>query len=240
MDIERLIAEYQPPESAVETIRHSKIALLVGITGAGKDTIKKELLKRPGFADIVSHTTRQPRSNAGVMEVDGLDYHFVSEEDARVMLEQGEFVEAKFVHGTIYGTSLAEVRRASQGGVAITDIDVQGVSEYKKVSNEVKAIFIVPPTYEAWLERLQRRYATTDEFEAEWPKRRDSAIQELENALIVPYYHFIINDILDDAVEAAIQIINHPRDEFHSKDDEARLGARQLLHDIRARVASTH
>lgn len=235
MSIEKIITEYQPPESAIETIRHAKIALLVGITGAGKDTIVRALLERPGFAAIISHTTRQPRSNAGVPEVDGEDYHFISKETAQGMVERGEFVEAKFVHGTIYGTSIAEVKRASDQGVAITDLDVQGVSEYKGVSNEVVAIFIVPPTYEAWLERLKKRYASTEEFEAEWPKRRESAISELSNALLVPYYHFIINDNLDEAVDAAISIIAHQKDEFHSKDDEARLLARHILASIRER-----
>lgn len=233
MDIQQLIVGYQPPESAIETIRHSKIALLVGITGAGKDTIKKALLEHPGFADIVSHTTRQPRSNAGVPEVEGEDYHFISPDTARGMLERGEFVEAKFVHGTIYGTSITEVQRASSEGVAITDIDVQGVAEYKNVSNDVVAIFVVPPTYDAWLERLQKRYSTAKEFEAEWPKRRDSAIEELTKALLVPYYHFVINDNLDKTVEAVISIISHSRDEFHSKDDEARLRARKILESIR-------
>lgn len=233
MDIEQLIANYQPPQSAFDTIRHAKIALLVGISGAGKDTIKKELLKRPGFDDIVSHTTRKPRSNAGIPEVDGEDYHFIDEDTARGMLERSEFVEAKFVHGTIYGTSVEEVRRASERGVAINDLDVQGVAEYKNVSSQVMAIFIVPPTYDVWIDRLKKRYATDAEFQAEWPKRRDSAIKELTNALLLPYYHFIINDELDQAVEAATEIIAHPMDEFHSKDDEARLLARQLLKTIR-------
>jgi guanylate kinase len=236
MDIEQLITKYTPPIDAIETIKHAKIALLVGISGAGKDTIKKALLERPGFADIVSHTTRQPRVNAGVPEVDGKDYHFITEEEARGMLEQGEFVEAKYVHGTIYGTSINEVRRASEAGVAITDIDVQGVAEYKNVSNEVMAIFIVPPTYDIWLERLKKRYASEEEFASEWPKRRDSAIAELARALLLPYYHFIINDSLDEAVTAATEIIAHPNDEFHSKDDEARLSARRLLAEIRERI----
>lgn len=233
MDLRQLIEEYQPPEAAIETIRHAKIALLVGISGAGKDTVKKALLTHKGFADIVSHTTRQPRTNAGVLEVDGEDYHFVAEDEAKTMLENGEFVEAKYVHGTVYGTSIAEVKQASSAGVAITDIDVQGVTEYKNVSNEVVAIFIVPPTYEIWIQRLRQRYANDDDFMAEWPKRRQSAIQELTKALLVPYYHFIINDTIDQAVEAAVAIVSHPSDEFHSKDDEARLAARELLVSIR-------
>lgn len=228
MNTEQLIAEYRPPQQAIETIQHAKIALLVGISGAGKDTIKKALLERPGFADIVSHTTRPPRANMGTMEVDGVDYHFISEGVARGMLERGEFVEAKYVHGTIYGTSITEVRRASEVGVAITDIDVQGVAEYKNVSSEVVALFIVPPTYDTWLERLKHRYATQEEFEAEWPKRRDSAIKELTRALELPYYHCVINDDLERAVGVVADIAARP-DTFTRKDDEARLAARDLL-----------
>jgi guanylate kinase len=119
--------------------------------------------------------------------------------------------------------------------VAVTDIDVQGVTEYKSASPDVIAIFIVPPTYDTWIERLQQRYPTLDEFKAEWPKRRDSAIRELKAALLVPYYHFVVNDNFDQTVQAVIEIISHESDEFHSKDDDARLLARQLLADIQAR-----
>jgi guanylate kinase len=110
------------------------------------------------------------------------------------------------------------------------------VAEYKKVSSDVMAIFIVPPTYEAWIERLKKRYETEEAFRAEWPKRRASAIEELTRALLLPYYHFIINDQLDQAVIAATEIIAHQTDEFHSKDDEARLSARRLLVEIRDRA----
>lgn len=237
MDLQQLIAGYQPPKDAIEAIRHSKIALIVGITGAGKDTIKKAILERPGFADIVSHTTRQPRANVGVMEEPGVDYHFIPESTAQEMIERGEFVEAKYVHGTIYGTSIASVREAAQSGTAITDIDVQGVSEYKAVSDEVVAIFIVPPTYDEWMKRLKYRYSTEEEFAAEWPKRRDSAIKELTRALEVPYYHCVINDDIDRAVEVVAEIAARP-DVFTRKDDEARIVARDLLNRIKQEAES--
>jgi guanylate kinase len=231
MSLKTLIETYSPPKKAIEVIQHAKIALLVGISGAGKDTIKKALLREEGFEDIVSHTTRAPRTNEGVLEVDGEDYHFISESDAREMIENGEFVEAKFVHGTVYGTAIAEVERASQSGIAVTDVDVQGVSEYKSVSSGVIAIFVVPPSYEVWIERLKRRYASNEEFLHEWPKRRDSAIKELTRALEVPYYHCVINDDLTRAVAATVDIARRP-DTFNRKDDEARLAARDLLQQI--------
>lgn len=231
MDLEKLITNYHPPSAAVSVIKNAKIALLVGISGAGKDTIKHQLLKRPEFGEIVSHTTRPPRSNEGVMEQDGEDYHFIDESTAHSMLERGEFVEAKFVHGTVYGTSIAEVQRASEKGTAITDIDVQGVTEYKAISDQVVAIFIIPPTYDEWVRRLKRRYATDEEYLREWPKRRDSAIAELQKALELPYYHCVINDDLQRAVEVSAEIARRP-DTFTRKDDEARLAARDLLRQI--------
>lgn len=233
MDLEQKIATYRPPKTAKALIRDATIALLVGISGAGKDTIKKALLRDPHFHDIVSHTTRAPRHNEGVLERDGVDYHFVSGDVVSDMIDRGEFVEVKHVHDTVYGTSVASVKSASDRGVAVTDIDVQGVAEYKAVSPGVIAIFIVPPSYDAWIERLKRRYSSPEEFTREWPKRRASAIAELTRALELPYYHCVINDDLDRAVLAIKDITSQP-DTFTRKDDEARLVARDLLQSIRS------
>jgi guanylate kinase len=112
------------------------------------------------------------------------------------------------VHGVIYGTSVAELQKVhDENKIALADLDIQGADEYAKISEEVKAIFILPPNYEVWRQRFQKRYKTSEEFEAEWPKRRASAIKELTHALEVPYYHFVINDELIASVEAANKII---------------------------------
>ncbi len=231
-DLERVIREYQPIEAAVALVRDTKIALLTGISGAGKDTIKRRLLRSPSFRDIVSHTTREPRANNGQPERDGIDYHFIDQKIAEEMLLDHKFIEAKFVHGTVYGTSAAELKLAHDNNqVAITDVDVQGVAEYEQLAPGCIAIFIVPPDYKTWLERLKKRYATEEDFQAEWPKRHQSAIKELAHALEVPYYHVIINDDLERAVRVCKEIIERG-DLFSRKDDEARLAARNLLNDI--------
>ena len=73
------------------------------------------------------------------------------------MLQNNEFIEAKFVHGTVYGTSVAELKLAhDQNRVAITDIDVQGVEEYERLAPDSIAIFIVPPNSQTWIERLKK------------------------------------------------------------------------------------
>jgi len=234
MTLEQMITVYEPTPETVELVQNSNITLLVGISGAGKDTIKKKLLEKDGYSDITSHTTRPPRMNNNVLEQDGQEYHFISVETAQDMLVQKAFIEAKLVHGTVYGTSTDEVRRAhDQQKIAVTDIDVQGVDEYKQLSQDVIAIFILPPSFEIWRQRLMQRYESAEVFDEEWPKRRTSAVQELQQALSVPYYHFIINDELARSVQIADEIA-HQGDLFNRKDDEARLVARDLLEDILA------
>jgi len=237
MDLEQKIKSYQPTDDAVALVRNTKIVLLVGITGAGKDTLKWQLLQKPEFRDIVSHTTRLPRTNNGKPEVPDKDYHFIDLATAEKMVDAHEFIEVKYVHGgTVYGTSVNEVKESQANGkIALTDIDVQGVDEYKILSPDTVAIFILPPSFEVWRERLAKRYGSEAELEAEWPARSASAIAELTHALEVPYYHFIINDELARTVRVATEIAMQP-DLFNRKDDEARLAARDLLAEIKNRL----
>ena len=142
-NLKNLIKNYQPNQAASDVVQRTKIMLLVGISGAGKDTVKRRLLEDNEFADIVSYTTRQPRQNAGVLETPGVDYHFI-DEAAVNMLENHEFIEAKFVHGTVYGTGAKEIQAIAEAGkITVTDIDVQGVSEYKKLSGDVVAKWLI-------------------------------------------------------------------------------------------------
>jgi guanylate kinase len=230
--IVQLIADYRPSQSTIELVKHTKIVLLAGISGAGKDTIKNEVIKKQNnFCDIISYTTRKPRINGDVHERQGADYYFIDKLVALEMLQKQQFVEAKLVHGdVIYGTSAFELQRVNDmGKIAITDIDVQGVDEYENISDSVVAFFIVPPSYNVWRQRLRKRYATTDEFETEWPKRRDSAIKELRLALEKSYYHFIVNDNLDNSVYCVNEIANTGGS---NADNNARLVARKILQEI--------
>lgn len=232
--IEKLIREYQPSEAVRQLIIQTKIVLLVGISGAGKDTTKQRLMQSSEFADIVSYTTRQPRQNKGIWEREGIDYNYIDEATAARLLESHAFVEAKFVHGTVYGTGVKQIQDIHDADkIAVTDIDVQGVDEYKKLSPGVVAIFLLPPNYQEWRRRLSVRYASQEEFDREWPKRYNSAIREITHALEVPYYHFVINDDIDETARIVREIASKP-DVYNRKDDEARLAARDLLEQLKA------
>lgn len=236
-EISHALQHYVPSDETIALVRNTKIVLLVGIAGAGKDTIKHKLLETGQYHHIVSHTTRLPRANNGITEIDGVEYHFISPEVSLDMVKRGAYVEAKFVHGTVYGTSVAEIMHAEEEhAIALTDVDVQGVDEYKKISDNVIAIFILPPNFEEWQRRLLARYGHVGADPLDIAKRMLTAIAELEHALKAPYYHFIVNDDLSRAVEVAGKIA-HSDDSFNEIDEQVRAQAEQLLADIRAHVA---
>jgi guanylate kinase len=227
--IEEQIKNYTPNHAGADLLKSTNVVLLVGITGAGKDTVQREMLKTGLFHNLITTITRPPRYNNGVLEEDGIDYHFIDDEAATKLLNAGEYVEVSLVHGRIYGVTANEIRRAQEGGkIAIADVDVQGVAKYKKVSDSVTAIFLVPPNYHEWRRRVRNRYPNEAAFLEDWPNRRQSAVMELERALAAPYYHFVINDELAETVHSCMQIAER-RDEFVRKDDEVRLRTRDLL-----------
>ena len=238
MEIDQVISIYQPDQIGLQTVHESKIVFLAGIISAGKDTIKNKLLNSSEYHPIVTHTTRPPRINDGVLEQDGQAYHFVSCDQMRQLLLDHKMIEANHFGETYYGTSVKEFSDANmQNKIALTTIDINGISSFYNIApHNVTAIFIIPPDYSTWLQRVQKRYASIDLFEKEWQARRDLSIAELEYALKVPYYHFVINDDLDHAVKVADKIAHSEDDVFCRGDDEARLRTRDFLDAIRQAI----
>lgn len=221
---------YRPNEAAVELIRATPLLLLVGVSGAGKGTITKELIDKGTYHYIISHTTRAPRANNGVMEQDGREYHFITLDDAEGMLDRGEYVEAKLVHGNVYGTSVAEIKTAYDSHqIAIADIDVQGVAEYVAIDPNVRAVFVLPPNYEEWQSRLLKRSDGVIDWE-DYRKRMATALQEIEHALHESHFVFVVNDSLDRAVEEIDHIATGSA--TATELESARAVARDLAHQL--------
>lgn len=232
-DLVNLLNSYKIPQEGIELLNKSKIVFVVGVSGAGKNTILKELLKTDKYKLIISHTTRRPRENHGVMEKDGVDYHFVSEETAKQMLKNGEFIEAKIYSGNIYGTSIKEVESAyGEGKIAISDIEVQGVAEYMNAAPSVIPVFILPPDFGTWQKRLQSRYQDGALNQEDMKKRMETAKQELYEALSKDYFEFVINDDLSRAVTAVDEVTHGSLSA--KKNDEAKKLAQTLLQKLSA------
>ncbi|HLP47160.1 MAG TPA: guanylate kinase, partial [Candidatus Kapabacteria bacterium] len=124
----------------------NNLIVVSGPSGSGKSTLIRRLLqKHPELVFSTSHTTRSRRER----EIDGKDYHFVSTEEFRRMIESDEFVEWAQVYGNYYGTSYGEIEsktKESQKTFLVLDIDVQGARNIKKKYPDALFVFIIPPT----------------------------------------------------------------------------------------------
>jgi guanylate kinase len=221
------LENYTVPQNGIDIIKATKIVFLVGVAGAGKDTVIGELLKTGDYHYIISHTTRQPRYNHGILEVNNVDYHFITPEQAEAMLDKNQFIEAKLVHGNVYGTSVAEIQAAKdRDEIAISEIEVQGIAEYRTVSETVLPIFLLPPDFETWQQRLLKRYEG-DINQEELAKRLATAKLELEEALSKDYYEFVINSDLANTIEVVHNIASGVTSSV--KNDQAKEVARQIL-----------
>lgn len=218
------------PTRAAELIRGTRIVFLVGVTGAGKDTVIHQLIKSGDYHRIVSHTTRPPRKNHGVLEQNGIDYHFVDLQTIETMLDGGGFVEAKQFSGNVYGTSVAEIQMAhDEGKIAITEIEVQGVAEYRAVSDQVIPIFLLPPDFDTWQQRLSQRHGEAVN-PADLAKRLATAKVELQEALDKDYFEYVVNQDLSETITIVDQIAhgNFSRQKNH----KAKLVAQNLLRSL--------
>lgn len=153
-----------------------KLVILAGPSGSGKTTIVRHLLGvYPRLAFSISACSRAKREG----ETDGEDYYFLSVEQFRQKIDNGDFLEWEEVYpGSYYGTLRTEVERLWKAGRdVIFDIDVKGAMNLKKHYPECSlAVFIQPPSLEALEERLKKRKTETPEF---FEQRIKKAAEEL-------------------------------------------------------------
>lgn len=174
--------------------------VISSVSGGGKTTVINRIVEVvEGLAISVSHTTRKPRRG----EVDGRDYHFVPAERFEEMVAEDLFLEWANVYGHSYGTARETVSGiVREGGDALLDIDVQGALQVKRRSEDAVLIFLVPPSEEEQRRRLEIR-GTEDDHDIS--TRLEAARQEL--AFIREYHYSVLNDELEEAVEAVRCII---------------------------------
>ena len=169
----------------------ARLIVLSGPAGAGKTTVAEMLCKETGIARSVSATTRQPRPG----EVDGRDYHFITEAEFERRVARGEFLEHATVHGHRYGTPRAPIEEALRRGESrLLVIDVQGAMQVKAAFPDALLIFLDAPD-EALEERMAARGTET---ETERRTRRRKA--QLERNYKEHYDFYVVNDNLQDTV----------------------------------------
>lgn len=170
-------------------------------SGSGKTTIARAIMQKyPRMLFSVSATTRSPRTG----EADGKDYFFLSRDEFRRRVENGDLVEWEEIYGDYYGTLKSEVDRAlGRGSVMLFDVDVKGALSIKRVyPNDSLLIFIRPPSFDTLQQRLVNRKT---EDEATIRRRLDRVPMELEKGNEFDWQ--VVNDNLQSAIEKVDGII---------------------------------
>jgi len=199
-EFREVLKHYRVSDEGRKVLEHTKLALLVAPTSSGRNTIVRDLLKTGEYHYIISDTTRKPRINDGVLEKNGVEYWFRSEEEVLADLKNGKFLEAAIIHEQqVSGISMREIKKARQEGkVGVTDIEIAGVRSIIEAKPDTIVFFVIPPNFDEWQRRLKSRGAMSV---AETKRRLISALKELESALEHPYYTFVVNDKIENALE---------------------------------------
>lgn len=180
------------------------LTVISGFSGAGKGTIMRTLLQRyPSYALSVSATTRAPRPG----EQDGVDYHFVTQEQFDALVEQNGLLEHAGYVGHNYGTPRKFVEdMMAAGRDVLLEIEVQGAAQIKRQIPEAILIFVTPPSAEELMHRLSSRGTESEEV------IRGRLKRAVEEAAEIPEYDYlIVNDDLDAAVETVHRTIQEAK-----------------------------
>jgi guanylate kinase len=179
---------------------HGRIFVLSAPSGGGKSTLAQIVMAQtPGITRSITYTTRPKRAG----EVDGRDYHFISEEEFIVHKRRGDFLEFAIVHGYSYGTSRTDVARlCAQGIDVLLVIDHQGAASLRQQRVDALYIFVLPPSLAALEQRLRRRNSDNDAA-----LHARLAIAPTEMAQYQHYDHVIVNDDLESAAQQLQAII---------------------------------
>jgi len=181
--------------------KKGKVVIISGPSGVGKSTICKELMKRLDNTCLSVSVTTRPKSQ---IEVEGLDYWFVSRKEFEDRIAEGQFLEYAEVFGNLYGTPRDKVDEAMAAGrTVILEIDVQGGRQVKAKYPDAVMVFVLPPSRKKLAERLHGR--GRDDAKAA-VKRLDGAGSEIAEARQY-YEHKVINDDLRQAVDEVIKIV---------------------------------
>lgn len=173
-------------------------------SGAGKTSLVAEILAQvDNIQASISHTTRACRPG----EQDGINYHFVTQQQFVSMIEDNAFLEHAEVFGNFYGTSQDWVEKTlSQGSDVILEIDWQGAEQIRSKFADSRSIFILPPSKQALQERLNGRGQDNAEV---IEKRIAAATEEMSHYVEADY--LVINDDFSTALSQLEAIIRAQR-----------------------------
>ena len=179
-------------------VNQGALIVMSGPGGVGKSTITAHLRSHPAILISVSATTREPREN----EIDGRDYHFMTDEKFDRLIAQNEFLEWAEFAGARYGTLRKSVEDGRAAGKhVLLEIEIAGARQIRKAEPEALLIFISPPSWDDLVERLTAR--GTDS-----PERRAArlALAEEEMACAGEFDEVLVNHRVEDVASRLLSL----------------------------------
>ena len=183
------------------------LVILSGVSGAGKDTIKKELIKRiENVISLPSFTSRKPRDG----EVEGVQYHFITREQFEEKIKNNEFYEYDLHHDNYYGTSRKLLNEKIQSGkIIVKDIEVNGTENLLKLLKDETKIVTIFLKVEK--EELRRRLENRGDNLTEAEMQLRLGRLEYEESKMNLYDYVIKNDDLEKTVQIIMSIIENEK-----------------------------
>lgn len=201
------------------------LVVISGPSGAGKDSIINELLKKQETNAWVSisMTSRLPRGQ----EENGKDYFFVTREEFEDNIKKGNFLEYAEYNGNYYGTPKHKINEYLNKGIdVILEIEIQGALQIKELIPEALFIFIMPPSMEELKNRLVKRGTDSED---KIVSRFKTAYQEINE--VTKYNYVVINDKLDKATNKVSAILQAEKCRVDRIEEVSLNNKEELLHE---------
>ena len=201
------------------------LIVISGPSGAGKDTIANEVVKKEGIKAwiSISMTSRLPRGK----EVNGKEYFFVTREEFQENISKGNFLEYAEYNGNYYGTPKHKIEEyLNQGIDVILIIEIQGALQIKELIKEALFIFIMPPSMEELKTRLINRGT---ESKDKVLSRFKTAYQEINE--VTKYNYVVVNDNIEEAVEKVCSILKAEKCRVDRIEEVVLNNQEELIHE---------
>jgi guanylate kinase len=213
-----LIRSYKPAQDVISHIKNLDLLMIIGPSGVGKTAIINKLNLRY----LVSDTTREQRAD----EEEGIDYFFRDDYDRIVdEMKNGRFVQVAIGSGGDFYATRDSIY--PETGIAIMAVVASVVPSFRELGfRNTISVFVVPPTFEEWMKRLDVHELTAEQQAL----RLAEAARSLEFALNDKETHLILNDDLEAAVELTKDVLEGRYDTEH--EQQARSVAESLLGNV--------
>jgi guanylate kinase len=207
------VRNYKMPQTAQDLIVRHPPLVIAGITASGKNSVVRYITETTDYRQVITHTTRQPRTD----ETNGRDYFFVSDEQMLQLLNNKAMIEAKNVHGNaVYGVSIRAYQDVVFAGhKPLLIVDVKGVEELTKYLPKLRPVFLLPPSFERWVEMLEDRGRMSH---LERLRRMHSARSELLEVMTKERFFLVVNYDVPNTAREILKDIHDPSSQRKARE----------------------